>query len=232
MRKWCSPRFCNHTLMSTESSDYNSACNIQQRRRSWNRETEKFGVIRWGWREHAKQSVEIKLRNWNSSTKPNNISEWFSPALKRASLPARMDWQQNVFTGLERMHLELDWVTDCSQWRGNSPKWPSLSWKQRNSSLKVFVDSQHLSSQAWKGRLTNKLSLCFHSDLWMACASACDSQMPGKTRLAHKKPALCRKPVITAIIQLDLICIIKLCYCLALGDCKSHRLYDGGQGGT
>lgn len=79
-----------------------------------------------------------------------------------------------------------------------------------------FVDSQHLSRQTWTGHLTNKLSLCFHSDLWMGCASACDNQMPRKTRLVHEKPVLCRKPVITAIIQLDLICIIKLCYCLTL----------------
>lgn len=72
----------------------------------------------------------------------------------------------------------------------------------------------------------------------MACASACDNQMPEKTRLAHKKPALCRKPVITAIIQLDLICIIKLCYWLALeasASLCSYQLdshYDNRQGGT
>lgn len=102
-----------------------------------------------------------------------------------------------------------------------------VSPENRNSSRKVFADSQHLSSRAWKGRLTNKLSLCFHSDLWMACASACDNKMPGQTRLAHKKPALCRTPVNTAIIQLKLICIIKLCYCLAY--CKSLLLPTGFQ---
>lgn len=97
--------------------------------------------------------------------------------------------------------------------------------KQINISLKVFVDSQHLSSRAWKGRLTNKLSLCFHSDIWMACASACDNRMHGQTRLSHKKPALYRKPVITAIIQLHLICIIQLCDCQAY--CKSLLLPTG-----
>lgn len=50
----------------------------------------------------------------------------------------------------------------------------------------------------------------------MASASACDNRMPGKTRHAHEKLQLCSKPAIMAIIQLDLICIIKLCYCLAL----------------
>lgn len=49
----------------------------------------------------------------------------------------------------------------------------------------------------------------------MASASACDNRMAGKTRHAHKKLQLCSKPAIMAIIQLDLICIIKLCYCLA-----------------
>lgn len=44
--------------------------------------------------------------------------------------------------------------------------------------------------------------------------------MPGKTRLSHKKKKkkkqVCQKPVITAIIQFDLICIIKVRYWVAV----------------
>lgn len=178
----------------------------------------------------AKQAVEIKLRNLDSKYKASHHVQMVLAHSGATNLPAHMNWQQKLFTGLERMHLMPDWVEDCSKQSRNATHLMTESLMS-NSSLKVFVDSQHLSSQAWKGRLTNKLSLCFHSDLWMACASACDNQMPGKTRLTHKKPALCRKPVITAIIQLDLICIIKLCYCLALEATASpcsYQLDDGG----
>ena len=219
--------------MSTESSGYNCACNIQKRQRNWNRETEKFGAIRWEWRGRTFQTVCGKS-SWETEIQVQSLTPYPNGSHPLWSEQAcQLAWIDNKTCSQVWKECTLSWIESLTVASGGETHLNGrVSHENRETAVKVFVDSQHLSSQAWKGRLTNKLSLCFHSDLWMACASACDSQMPGKTRLAHKKPALCRKPVITAIIQLDLICIIKLCYCLALEDCKSHRLYDGGHGGT
>lgn len=48
----------------------------------------------------------------------------------------------------------------------------------------------------------------------------------GRQRLSQEKPALCQKPVITAIIQLQLICIIKVCCCVAVEAAVSRSLYQ------
>ena len=173
---------------------------LHQNREGWSRfclqqvgkdrETVAFAEIRRGWWGWMFQTV-IKLRKRSSKYKASHHVQMVLVCSGTTHLPALMQWKQKVFSVLERGHLMLDWVVESTQQRKGTTH--LITETRKNSSLKVFVDLQHLSSQVWKGRLTNKWSICFHSDLWMACASACDSQMPGKTRLAHKKASALQK---------------------------------------
>lgn len=183
----------------------------------------------WGVMSPQKKLCKWSWKTYFQNTKAHHVRMVLTHS-GVTNLPAHTEQKQKVVTGLKRMqlicgqrcinttHLITESVLKTAVWK--------FPW-----TLSISAANRE------KGSLTNRLSLCFHSDLCVACARAFDSQMPGKTRLARKMPELCRKPVITAIIQLDLICIIKLCYCLAVGGIASPCSYqldshhDGGQGG-
>lgn len=108
--------------MRTGSSDYNFACDTQEKRRKADAEKQK-SLERLGEDEQeecAKQAEEIKLRNLDSKYKASHHVQMVLTHSGDSNLPAHMEWQQKLFTGLERMHFMLDWVADCRQQRRNT----------------------------------------------------------------------------------------------------------------
>lgn len=133
----------------------------------------------------------------------------------KKKMPVCMDWQQKVSSGFEENAPMMDYV-DSSQQKRHTAQLISVSHENRATAVKFFCTLSSSRQPSMKGtsdKQTN-ISVSIVMYEWPVLFPE-TSRCLGRQGSPIKK-ALCQKPVITAIIQLDLICIIKLCYCLAV----------------
>lgn len=149
------------------------------------------------------------------------MSKWFSLALQvkkytKKTNPASLHglttesvlrfWRECTYDGLCEQQPAEETHSTANK---------CLTWKQSNSS-QVFCTLSASWQPSMKGtsdKQTN-LSVSIVMYEWSVLFPE-TSRCLGRQGSPIKK-TLCPKPVITAIIQLDLICIIKVCYCLAV----------------
>lgn len=133
------------------------------------------------------------------------MSKWFSPALELKNLPACMEWQQWMFTGLD--------CVDCSQQRRNTSHLITASLarakRQQSESFCGLSASQQPSMEGMPDKQIISVSIAISE--WPVLVPVTSRCLRRRGSPIKKNKTSCWKPVITAIIHLDLIGVFKLC---------------------
>lgn len=154
-------------------------------------------------------NAENRLPNLDSQNKDPLL---VSLHMAWSSKTCQLGWNDNKNVRGSEKCAPMQANVDFSQQRKSTIQLITKSGKVSNSSLKVgILDSRHYSQPSIKGTSDKQIiSVSIVIYEWPVAVPETTRCQGRQDALIKKKSILCQKPVSTAIIEFDLICMIKV----------------------